>query len=134
MDDRVGRRRHSARAEAGEPDGEFRSERHLFGHPDGDRSVGRQGVGVGGHHRRQHAASRHVDVKSANRSFFTPGAPITYAVQVADREDGTIGAGTIAAEQVAFSIDYVPEGFDLAKLRHGQAKADATTRFAVAKA
>ncbi len=75
-----------------------------------------------------------VDVKSANRSFFTPGAPITYAVQVADREDGTIGAGKIAAEQVAFSIDYVPEGFDLAKLRHGQAKADATTRFAVAKA
>ena len=75
-----------------------------------------------------------LDVKSANRTFFKPGEPLPYSVQVSDREDGALGAGKIPAEQVAFSIDYVPEGFDLSKLRHGQAKVDATARFAVARA
>ena len=75
-----------------------------------------------------------LDVKGANKTFFKPGVPIEYAVQVSDREDGTLAAGRIPAEQVALSIDYVPEGFDVTKLRHGQAKADPTTRFAVAKA
>ncbi|MGH9309926.1 MAG: PQQ-dependent sugar dehydrogenase, partial [Vicinamibacterales bacterium] len=70
-----------------------------------------------------------LDVKAANRTFFTPGAPIGYAVRVSDREDGAA-----AAAQVAFSIDYVPEGFDVSKLEHGQATADPSTRFAVAKA
>ena len=75
-----------------------------------------------------------LNAKGANRTFFKPGVPIEYAVQVSDREDGTLAAGRIPAEQVALSIDYVPEGFDVTKLRHGQAKADPTTRFAVAKA
>ena len=75
-----------------------------------------------------------IDVKGANKTFFAPGAPIGYAVRVSDREDGTLAANTIAPEQVAFSIDYVPEGFDVAAVRHGQAKVDASTRFAVAKA
>jgi cytochrome c len=75
-----------------------------------------------------------LDVKGANKTFFVPGKPIEYAVQVSDREDGGLGAGKIAPEQIAFSIDYVPEGFKVAAIRHGQAKVDATTRFAVAKA
>ncbi|MGH9370818.1 MAG: PKD domain-containing protein, partial [Vicinamibacterales bacterium] len=75
-----------------------------------------------------------LDVKGANRTFFAPGAPLSYAVQVSDREDGTSAAGRIPAGQVAFSIDYVPEGFDTASLRHGQMKVDASTRFAVARA
>ena len=75
-----------------------------------------------------------LDVKGANKTFFVPGKPIEYAVQVSDREDGGLGAGKIAPEQIAFSVDYVPEGFKVAAIRHGQAKVDATTRFAVAKA
>ena len=75
-----------------------------------------------------------LDVKGANRTFFVPGKPIEYAVQVSDREDGGLGAGKIAPEQVAFSVDYVPEGFNVAAIRHGQAKVDATTKFAVPKA
>jgi cytochrome c len=75
-----------------------------------------------------------IDVKGMNRTFFTPGAPLAYAVQVSDREDGTLVSGKIPPEQVAFSIDYVPEGFDATAVRHGQAKVDSTTRFAVAKA
>jgi cytochrome c len=75
-----------------------------------------------------------IDVKGANRTFFVPDSPLTYTVQVSDREDGALAAGKILPEQVAFSIDYVPEGFDIASVRHGQAKVDASTRFAVAKA
>lgn len=71
-----------------------------------------------------------LDVKAANRTLFTPGVPLAYSVQVTDREDGP----KIPAEQVAFSVDYVPEGFDLSTIRNRQAKADASTRFAVAKA
>ena len=75
-----------------------------------------------------------LEVKAANKTFFVPGAPITYAVQVTDPEDGGLGAGKIAPEQIAFSIDYAPEGFNVAAVRQGQAKVDPTTRFAVAKA
>ncbi|MGH8637468.1 MAG: hypothetical protein ACREUZ_10085, partial [Burkholderiales bacterium] len=75
-----------------------------------------------------------LDVKGANKTFFSPGTPISYAVQVNDREDGSSAAGRIPAEQVAFSIDYVPEGFDTSTIKHGQAKTDPSTRFAVAKA
>jgi len=75
-----------------------------------------------------------IEVKGTNQTFFAPGAPLQYAVQVIDREDGTLAAGKIPAEQVAFSIDYVPEGFDVTSIKHGQGKLDGTTRFAVAKA
>jgi cytochrome c len=75
-----------------------------------------------------------VDVKGMNKSFFAPDAPLAYSVQVSDREDGTLSAGKIPPEQVAFSIDYVPEGFELSAIEHGQAKVDPSTRFAVARA
>jgi cytochrome c len=75
-----------------------------------------------------------LDVKAANQTFFAPGQPVSYAVQVSDREDGSLADGRIPAEQVAFSIDYVPEGFDISALGHGQAEVDAGTRFGVARA
>lgn len=75
-----------------------------------------------------------IDVKGTNKTFFVPGAPLNYSVQVSDREDGTLAAGRITPEQVAFSIDYVPEGFHVADVKHGQAKVDSSTRFAVARA
>ncbi len=55
--------------------------------------------------------------------------PIGYMVQVTDKEDGNV-----SPERVSLSIDYVPEGFDAAALKHGQTRVDATTRFGVAKA
>jgi cytochrome c len=75
-----------------------------------------------------------LDVKAANQTFFAPGEPVSYSVQVNDREDGSLADGRIPAEQVAFSIDYVPEGFDISALGHGQAAVDAGTRFGVARA
>jgi cytochrome c len=70
-----------------------------------------------------------VTTNGPSKTFFRPGAPIAYTVQVADREDGNIVPG-----QVSLSIDYVPEGFDVAALKQGQKTVDATTRFGVAKA
>jgi cytochrome c len=69
-----------------------------------------------------------VNVAGVNKTFFAPGKPIDYSVRAADKEDGTPAAG-----QVAFSIDYVPEGFDVGLIPKAQ-PVDATTRFAVAKA
>jgi cytochrome c len=69
-----------------------------------------------------------LNVAGVNRTFFAPGRPINYSVRVADKEDGAP-----AADQVAFSIDYVPEGFDASSIPQAQ-PVDSTTRFAVAKA
>jgi cytochrome c len=71
---------------------------------------------------------------SGNRTFFVPGRTVTYATTVKDREDGTTPAGGIKGSQVAVSIDYVPEGFDVAALKQDGQSVDATTRFAVARA
>jgi cytochrome c len=72
-----------------------------------------------------------IDVKSptANRTFFVPDQPISYSVQVSDREDGKV-----PPDRVAVAIDYVPEGFDVSALRQGQTKVDASTRFAAGRA
>ena len=66
---------------------------------------------------------------SGNQTFFFPGKPIAYDIKVADQEDGRINPG-----QVAASIDYTSEGFDLAELIKGQRSVDASTKFAVAMA
>jgi cytochrome c len=70
-----------------------------------------------------------VNVATVNRTFFTPGTPIAYSVEVTDREDGKVGA-----DRVALGIDYVPEGFDTRDIALGRTEVTPTTRFAVAKA
>ncbi len=61
---------------------------------------------------------------TGNRSFYTPGQPIRYAVKVEDAEDGSLGAG-IADQRVAFSVDYLAEGFDKVAVEMGHRGADA---------
>jgi cytochrome c len=70
-----------------------------------------------------------IKTDGLNKTFYRPGVPIAYAVQVSDKEDGSV-----PPSQVSLSIDYVPEGFQIAALRQGQKPVDATTRFGVAKA
>ncbi len=71
---------------------------------------------------------------TGNRTFYFPNRPVTYTAQVRDREDGATATGAIPASQVALSIDYVSEGFDVSALRQDGQSVDATTRFAVARA
>jgi cytochrome c len=41
-----------------------------------------------------------IDLVGGNRTFFFPGAPVRYAVRVADREDGSLADGRIAPARV----------------------------------
>ncbi len=66
---------------------------------------------------------------SGNKTFYFPGKPFSYDIEVTDKEDGKVNPS-----QVAASIDYTSEGFDVAELVQGQRSVDASTRFAVAKA
>ena len=55
---------------------------------------------------------------SGNRTFFWDGAPLQYAVDVADAEDGRLGEG-IDSARVRLSIDYLAEGYDLTTIAQG---------------
>ncbi len=66
---------------------------------------------------------------TGNKTFFFPGKPFDYDIKVTDKEDGRIDP-----RQVAASIDYTSEGFDMAELEQGQRSVDASTRFTVAQA
>jgi cytochrome c len=68
-----------------------------------------------------------------NQSFFFAGKPIRYAVDVDDKEDGSLANGKIKPEQIAVSIDYTSEGFDYAEVIQSQRSVDASTQFAVAQ-
>lgn len=66
---------------------------------------------------------------TGNKTFFFADKPIVYSVSVSDKEDVKINP-----DQVAVSIDYASEGFDLAEVAQKQRSVDASTHFAVARA
>ncbi|WP_460971630.1 PQQ-dependent sugar dehydrogenase [Spirosoma migulaei] len=70
---------------------------------------------------------------TSNKTFFFPNQPIRYAVNVDDKEDGTLSSGKITPEKVAVSIDYTSEGFDYAEVMQSQRSVDASTQYAVAQ-
>lgn len=53
-----------------------------------------------------------IDIAKANRTFYAPGTSLQYAVKVQDKEDGSLQNGKITPAQIAFSIDYLPLGYD----------------------
>ena len=76
-----------------------------------------------------------VSVKlHGNEMFYFPNQPFAYAVEVTDREDGSLSSGKIPKERVNLSIDYVPEGFDLGSLKGLPRGEDAAARFPAAQA
>ncbi|PQA59576.1 ThuA domain-containing protein [Siphonobacter curvatus] len=65
-------------------------------------------------------------VLKGNKTFYFPDQPITYAVNVSDKEDGKIQQG-ITEDEVTVTIDYL-EGFDKTMLAQGhQANTGAST-------
>jgi cytochrome c len=83
------------------------------------------------------AGNEAPDVKvslAGNSSFFFNNQPVNYTVNVTDKEDGSLEDGTIKADQIAISVNYASEGFDLAELTQAQRSVDASTKFAVAQA
>jgi cytochrome c len=74
-----------------------------------------------------------VDLQG-NQAFYLADTPFAYAVTVMDREDGSLASGRIPPERVNLSIDYVPEGFDLASLKTLPRGEAASARFPAAQA
>ncbi len=60
-----------------------------------------------------------------NKTFFFPGRSFDYEVNVTDLEDGSLEKGTIHADQVSVTIDYLKEGFDQVQVAQGHVQADA---------
>ena len=68
---------------------------------------------------------------NGNRSFYFPGEPLEYDVQVSDGEDGELDRG-IDPRAVTVSIDYL-EGEDIVQIARGHQVAGANTAFALGK-
>ena len=56
-----------------------------------------------------------IDVKNANKTFYFDDDKLQYAINVNDKEDGTIGKG-VDGSSVFVSFDYLQDGKDLALL------------------
>ena len=69
-----------------------------------------------------------IDVMG-NRTFFFPGAPISYAVRVNDREDGSLESGRIPADRVTVSATYMKDGAPKTTVASGHQLAPAPTMF-----
>ncbi|GAB3543028.1 PQQ-dependent sugar dehydrogenase [Spirosoma fluminis] len=70
------------------------------------------------------------DIRRGNKTFFLPGQTLDYAVQVSDQEDGSLANGKIQPNQVAVSIDYMPESFDRVAVAMNHRSADASAGYA----
>lgn len=53
-----------------------------------------------------------------NQTFYFDDQPLAYAVQVSDKEDGSIGNG-IDEEQVSVTVDFLQQGFDANEVAMG---------------
>ncbi|MEZ4829828.1 MAG: ThuA domain-containing protein [Bacteroidia bacterium] len=65
-----------------------------------------------------------VNITLPNKTFYNANQTFDYEVSVSDEEDGNLG-NDIAANQVAFTIDYLAEGFDKNIIAMGHRSADA---------
>lgn len=65
----------------------------------------------------------------ANQTFFFPGLPLTYTIQVKDKEDGQVVNGQIKPEEVSVNFDYAPEGFDPVEIAANHVATDEWSEF-----
>jgi cytochrome c len=59
-----------------------------------------------------------VRVTSGNKTFYFPGSPVGYEVEVRDKEDGSTSDGKIIAKDVRITFDHV-QGFDMTGIAKG---------------
>ncbi|AHM60579.1 cytochrome c class I [Flammeovirgaceae bacterium 311] len=71
-----------------------------------------------------------LNISGGNSTFYFPNQPFQYEVQVTDPEDGSLASGGIAADEVAFTIDYMKEGYDQIAIAQGHRGADEAVAFA----
>ena len=66
-----------------------------------------------------------IDLLGGNRTFFFPRVPISYAVRVTDREDGSLQNRRIPASRVIVTAEYRKEGLAPGRVDAGQPSAAA---------
>ncbi|QHV99363.1 PQQ-dependent sugar dehydrogenase [Spirosoma endbachense] len=71
-------------------------------------------------------------ITKGNSSFFFPGRLIEYAVQVRDKEDGSLANKRISPAQVSVSTNYLSEGYNLTRIAQNQLRVDASAQYATA--
>ncbi len=70
-----------------------------------------------------------IAITKGNSTFFFAKSPIEYKIDVTDKEDGSLSAGTIAADVVSINFDYAPEGFDPIEIAQNHVATDEWTEF-----
>lgn len=70
---------------------------------------------------------------TGNTDRYLPGGSLEYAVTVTDKEDGSTTDGKIAAERVKITLDYHPQGFDMAAIAQGHQRAELPGKVAIAE-
>lgn len=70
-----------------------------------------------------------IEILRGNKTFFFANRPIDYKIDVTDKEDGSLSAGTISADQVSINFDYAPEGFDPIEIVANHVATDEWTEF-----
>ncbi|MGV8878934.1 MAG: PQQ-dependent sugar dehydrogenase [Sphingobacteriaceae bacterium] len=75
-----------------------------------------------------------ISLTGGNKTFFFPNREINYAVNVTDKEDGSLANKKIVPSQVAVSIDYMPEGYDFEQeIAQSHRTAETSVQFAGAQ-
>ncbi|MFT4568633.1 MAG: cytochrome c, partial [Saprospiraceae bacterium] len=65
-----------------------------------------------------------IQITSGNQSFYFPGNELGYAINVIDKEDGTLDEGSIDNNELAINFDYAPEGFDPIEIAQNHRSSD----------
>ncbi len=73
------------------------------------------------------------DFGGQNRSYYTPGDILHYHLVIHDPEDGSLESGTIAANTLATTIDYLATGFDITSIAQGHQSAKQQAEYAKGK-
>jgi cytochrome c len=70
-----------------------------------------------------------LNILKGNKTFFFPNETIKYAIDVNDKEDGSIANGQINPSSVSVNFDYVPDGFDPNEIAANYGNAGGTKGF-----
>jgi cytochrome c len=62
-----------------------------------------------------------AEITEGNKTFYFPGTPVKYSIQVTDKEDGSTTDGKIPSEAVTVSFDHL-KGFDMTAIAQGHQK------------
>ena len=70
-----------------------------------------------------------INILKGNKTFFFPNQSIQYAIEISDKEDGTVASGKVSPDEIAVNFDYIPDGFDPIEIARHHRAADAKTGF-----